>query len=278
MNKISRSRFAALAVAAWLASAGPAALAQERWQEDIQTFEAQDRTQPPPQNGILFVGSSSIVRWDLEKYFPDLPVINRGFGGSEISDSPYYADRIVMPYAPRTVVFYAGDNDIGNGKSAEQVAADFEAFSSKVLGALPGTRIVFIAIKPSLKRWDQVGEMRRANAIIRAATEENTRLDFVDVDSPMIGADGTPRPELFVDDGLHLSPAGYELWTSLVRPYLPAPGGDSHWNQPTVEPLPLRSEQSGKSRIRSWPGEEEVALESSESILDPTPSPDPDPA
>ena len=191
-----------------------------RWESRIQAFEAQDKKQPPVQEGIVFVGSSSIVGWNLKKSFPDLPAINRGFGGSQVADSVHFADRIVLPYRPRVVVLYAGDNDVAAGKTPEQVAADYRAFVQKVHAGLPKTRIVFVAIKPSLRRWHPVDKMREANRLVRAAAEKDPLQVFVDVDAPMLGPDGKPRPELFRKDGLHLNADGYQLWSDLVRPHL----------------------------------------------------------
>ena len=191
-----------------------------RWEKAIRKHEAKDRRQSPPREGILFVGSSSIVKWDLKKWFPDLPVINRGFGGSQIVDSTHFADRLILPHRPRTVVLYAGDNDIGRGKDADRVVRDYRAFVKKVHEALPKTRILFIAIKPSIKRIKLDGEMTRANTLIREQAAKTEHLEFVDIAAPMRKPDGKPRPELFVKDGLHLSEEGYRLWTSVLRPYL----------------------------------------------------------
>ena len=191
-----------------------------RWEEAIQEFEHSDRDQPPPSDGILFIGSSSIRKWNLSNSFPDLPVFNRGFGGSQIADSVEFADRIVVPYRPRAIVFYAGDNDISREKTPARVQEDFQEFTSLVHSELPETRIIFIAIKPSIARWELVDRMRAANALIRADCEEHRLLTFVDVDVPMLGDNGQPREELFVDDGLHLSDEGYSLWSELVRPHL----------------------------------------------------------
>ncbi len=190
------------------------------WESAIQAFEAGEQAQPSPKGGIVFIGSSSIRFWDLAKSFPELPVVNRGFGGSEITDSTHYADRILLPLEPRVVVLYAGDNDISQGKTPARVASDYREFVRKVHGALPETRIVFIAIKPSLSRWNLVGAMRETNETIRAVAAKDSRLAFIDIDAPMIGSDGRPRAELFVEDGLHLSAEGYKLWTSLVLPHL----------------------------------------------------------
>ncbi|NUQ66342.1 MAG: hypothetical protein HUU20_28095 [Pirellulales bacterium] len=214
------SRALLSAVVACLPAFNGMAAEQDRWEPAIAAMEAQDRESPPPENGILFVGSSSIRMWEVKQSFPDLPVINRGFGGSQIADSVRYADRIVLPYRPRVIVFYAGDNDIAAGKTPEQVADDFKAFVGKVRDGLPRTRIVFIGIKPSIRRWAMVDKMREANRLIRALAAEDERLEYVDVDAPMIGHDGKPRAELFRSDGLHLSAEGYRRWADLVRPHL----------------------------------------------------------
>jgi lysophospholipase L1-like esterase len=193
---------------------------ENRWEPRIRRFEARDAERMPPADGILFVGSSSIVGWKLEECFPDLPVINRGFGGSQIADSVHFAPRIILPYRPKIIVLYAGDNDVASGKSPRRVLADYQQFVKTVHDALPNTRIVFIAIKPSLRRWQLVCTMREANELIRAVTQKDDRLGYVDVDKPMIGGDGKPRKELFKADGLHLNAEGYKLWTSLLLPHL----------------------------------------------------------
>ena len=192
----------------------------DRWEETIVAFEASDRESPPAKGGVLFVGSSSIRMWKLDQWFPDRPTLNRGFGGSQIADVNRYTARIVLPYQPRTILFYAGDNDINAKKSPEQVAADFTAFVGMVRGELPETMIHFIAIKPSLKRWEQYGTQQHANSLIEAMCQGDARLSYIDVVTPMLGEDGKPRPELFADDGLHLNDAGYALWTEIVSPLL----------------------------------------------------------
>jgi lysophospholipase L1-like esterase len=192
----------------------------ERFEESIVAFEQQDRKSPPQPGGILFVGSSSIRLWDLEGSFPGLGAVNRGFGGSEVADSVHYFDRIVAPHRPRVVVLYAGDNDISKGKTPCQVHEDFLQFVSLVRAANPQAKIVYISIKPSLKRWNLVHRMRAANALIRATCLDEKGLEFVDVEPAMLGPDGQPRPELFVEDGLHLSAAGYREWAQLVGPHL----------------------------------------------------------
>jgi len=193
--------------------------AQGRWEQDIAAFEAADRVTSPPKGEVVFVGSSTIRIWDLAASFPDVKAINRGFGGSEMADSTRYVDRIVVPYAPRVVVVYAGDNDI-MGTSSEQIAIAFEQFVRAVHAKLPATRIVYIGIKPSPLRWAQVDRMRSANVVIEQFCQRDDRLAFVDIDHAMLGWDEKPRPELYQADGLHLTPAGYHILNTLVRPFL----------------------------------------------------------
>jgi len=193
---------------------------ENRWEPNIKAFEAKDAEAMPPEAATLFVGSSSIVGWDLSKHLPEFETINRGFGGSQIADSTHFADRIIIPYKPRTVVLYAGDNDIAGGNSPERVAADYLLFVEKVRAGLPDARIIFVAIKPSIARWEMVEAMRRANKLVRAIIKAHDNMTYVDIDAPMIGEDGEPRAELFKDDGLHLNEDGYALWTSIIRPYL----------------------------------------------------------
>ncbi len=189
------------------------------WEPEIRHFEALDRTNPPPQNAILFVGSSSIRKWTtLAADFPDFKVINRGFGGSQIADSTYFASRIIIPYHPHLILFYAGDNDLGAGKTPDQVVTEYQDFVRTIHQALPQTTIAFISIKPSLLRWKLKDKMVETNR--RIAEMKEDRLVFIDVYSHMLGQDGTPEKDLFVADGLHMTPKGYRLWTSIIRPYL----------------------------------------------------------
>ncbi len=195
--------------------------APEKWTKAIDAFTTADQTNPPPREGVVFVGSSSIVRWaSLQRDFPGVKAINRGFGGSELADSVFYADRIVIPYRPRVVVLYAGENDLQNGRTPEAVHADFRAFVAKVHAALPLTRIVFIAIKPSPSRAKIKDRVVQANALIAADCARDARLAFADVYTPMLTATGEMRPELFVKDMLHLNETGYALWTPIVAQYL----------------------------------------------------------
>ena len=191
----------------------------DKYAKEMAAFEEQDKKDPAI-GGIVFVGSSSIRLWDLKKSFPDVAALNRGFGGSEIPDSVNHVDLLVIRHKPRIVIFYAGDNDIANGRTPQQVFTDYKAFVTKVQAALPQTRIAFIGIKPSIQRWALVDKVRAANALVREFAATDDRLGFIDVDGPMLGWDEKPRKDLFIVDGLHMTPKGYEVWTALVRPFL----------------------------------------------------------
>jgi lysophospholipase L1-like esterase len=202
-------------------SAQPSQPGPQRWEADIRAFEEADRKAPAPEGAVLFVGSSSIRMWDtLQRDFPDVRLVQRGFGGSTLADVVFYADRIILPYRPRMVVVYAGDNDLAAGKTPETVFADYKALVRKIRRALPRTRIAFIAIKPSLARWKLIASIRKANALIEEHASRHRRLRYVDVFTPMLDRDGTPRKELFVEDGLHLNARGYALWKDVLAPTL----------------------------------------------------------
>jgi lysophospholipase L1-like esterase len=195
----------------------------QRWEKEISAFEASDKTNPPPQNAILFLGSSSIRKWNtLAHDFPMHKVINRGFGGSEISDSVYYFDRVVLPYKPKVIVFYAGSNDINARKSPETVVSDFREFLGKVEKELPDTKIDFISIDTSPSRWKDVEKVKTANHDIEAMAQADPKLQYIDTFYPLLDSAGKPRPELYVKDRLHLSPKGYAIWTSVIGAYLGA--------------------------------------------------------
>jgi lysophospholipase L1-like esterase len=190
-----------------------------KWEPEIRAFEAADRTNPPSKHAILFVGSSSIRLWKtLARDFPGVRVINRGFGGSRIADATALAERIVFPYEPRTIVFYAGDNDLAEGRTPEQVAADYQAFVQTVRARLPEARIAFISIKPSPLRWHLREKIESANRQIAAMKGDG--LVFIDSYRAMLGADGKPRQEMFTADRLHMNEQGYRLWTALVKAQL----------------------------------------------------------
>jgi len=186
------------------------------FEKEIEAFEALDRTSPPPENGIVAVGSSSVRLWKSAEGLPDLRIINRGFGGSQIADSVRYAERIILPYKPRVVVVYAGGNDINAKKTPEQVADDFKALVAKIHGALPKTKVYFISINPNVARKSQDARCRKLNALIEEFTKTDPRLGYIDTAGPMRAEDGGPRPELLRPDGLHLNDDGYKIWNDVV--------------------------------------------------------------
>lgn len=187
--------------------------------DEIGIFEAADKVSPPPQGAVLFVGSSSIRLWpNLKADFPGVDVIQRGFGGSDLPEAIHYAPRIVLPYCPRLIVVYAGDNDLAEGRTPAQVLADFREFVRAVRRAMPKTRIAFVAIKPSPSRVALLDKMRAANALVRQYVATDPRLIYVDVFTPMLGPTGRPPSELFQPDMLHMKPQGYALWRDLLQP------------------------------------------------------------
>ena len=191
-----------------------------RFEREIAAYEALDQQKAPPAGAVLFVGSSSIRLWDTAKLFPDIVTINRGFGGSQLADSVFFAKRIVLPYQPAKIVLYAGDNDLNAGKTPEQVFADYTAFVELIHRELPQTEVIYIGIKPSIARWKIVDQGRETNNLIREYGNDRPWLKFVAVEAAMLGADGQPKKELYRADGLHLTDEGYKVWNDLLRPYL----------------------------------------------------------
>jgi lysophospholipase L1-like esterase len=192
-----------------------------RFESEIRAFEAADVSDPPPRGGIIFTGSSSIRLWTtLKEDFAGLPVINRGFGGSMLPEVTAVLDRIVVPYKPALVIVYCGGNDIHAGRSAGQVIADFKSLVAAVHDALPTTRLDYISIAPNLARWAEVDTVRQANRGIAEFIETDPRLSFIDVFPKMLGPDGKPRPDIFLEDGLHMNRTGYAIWIDIVKPYL----------------------------------------------------------
>lgn len=197
--------------------------------QEIEDFERQDRENHPPAGAVLFFGSSSIKLWhSLAQDFPSTVVINRGFDGSQIQHSILYADRIAIPYRPRLIVFYAGENDLASGKTPEQVLADYRLLVEKLHEQLPETGVVFISIKPSLFLAHLLADIRRTNLLVKNWSQQYGCLAYADVFEPMLGADGTVRGDLFLEDGLHMNFKGYAIWTRTVAPFLEYGGKRTH--------------------------------------------------
>lgn len=192
-----------------------------RFAPEMQAFAAQDKTAPQPPCKIVFTGSSSIRFWTtLPQDMAPVPVINRGFGGAQISDVNAHFDEVVTPYRPRAVVFYAGENDLNAGEPVGSVAEDFERFmrlKTEKLGA--STPVYYISLKPSRARERQIPDQNAVNAKVRALMKGRKDFHYIDIVPQMTGPDGHPK-DLFVSDGLHMTSAGYAIWTKAVRPVM----------------------------------------------------------
>jgi lysophospholipase L1-like esterase len=218
-----RKRFVVLSVlgctlhAAALAEPDTRLPADHRWASSFAAFDASDRERAPAPGGVVFVGSSSIRMWDgLEQAFQKVPVVKRGFGGSRLSDCAAHVDRLVVRYQPRQVIVYAGDNDLAEGATPAEVTASFRQLVQRVHAELPETRITFVSIKPSPLRAHLLQDVREANRRILEVARATPNLDYVDVFTPMLGADGAPRADLYGADALHMNEAGYALWRELI--------------------------------------------------------------
>jgi lysophospholipase L1-like esterase len=194
------------------------------WEAEIRLLERGDRLNPPPRDAALFIGSSSLALWNDMASDLVVPVINRGFGGSQLRDSTYFAPRLVWPHQPRMVLLYAGDNDLASGRTPAQVLHDWQAFVQRVREKQASVPIAFISIKPSPSRVELMPLAWKANVAIRYWIEEHNQpeapLIYIDVWSAMLDGTGQPRAELFIEDDLHLNRQGYALWTQIIRPYL----------------------------------------------------------
>lgn len=191
------------------------------WQQNFERFEQSDRAQAPAEGGVVFVGSSSISFWnDLPAQFPAHNVIQRGLAGASMADCARLADRLILPYRPRVVVVYAGDNDLAAGVAPEQIAAAYADLVRQVHQALPATRVVFVSIKPSPAREALMPLARQTNALIAAQSGHDRRLDFVNIFTAMLDPADHVRRELFRTDGLHMNAAGYALWRDAIADHL----------------------------------------------------------
>jgi len=196
------------------------------WEGAIRKFEKADRPSPPPGGVIVFTGSSSIRYWkSLKEDMTPLPVVNRGFGGSQIHQVTHHADRIVLPYQPRAVVFYAGENDmaglyLSRKKSPSEIRDAYQGFCQKVHAALPEVPIYYISTKPPKRRLRLWPAMQEANQLVRLYCASDKRLHYIDIVPAMLDAEGKPRRDVFKWDGIHLNEKGYAIWKSIVRPIL----------------------------------------------------------
>lgn len=203
------------------AATGESQVRENEWEQAIKKFEAWDEKNSFEKDGVLFIGSSSIRWWKTANLFPELPVINRGFGGAQISDINFFARRIVIPYKPRIIVFYAGACDIMiHGKNSETVFQDFVKFTEFVRKKLPRTRIIFMSIKPGPAIWEHSTVCNKTNSLIKEYCDKKNHLFYADVATGMLDKNGKPDKEYYLKDGIHLNSQGGVRWAELLRPTL----------------------------------------------------------
>lgn len=220
MNRILLSLAAFLIFGASIASAQTYTRAN-LWQKEIDAFAETDQRQTPPANPVLFVGSSSFRMWQsVRRDFPGVNIINRGFGGSHFEDVIHYAPQTIAPYRPKTVIIYAGDNDITAGKTVSRVFEDYKTLVRLIRVNSPNARIVFVSIKPSPSRREFWGKFQELNSLVKAEGAKDRRLIYVDIWQKMLNADGSPREELYQSDRLHMKPAGYAIWRAALQNYV----------------------------------------------------------
>jgi lysophospholipase L1-like esterase len=191
-----------------------------RWTADIKKFQEWDTKNSSPKDAVLFYGSSSIVFWKTAGSFPDLPVMNRGFGGSYMADAVYYVKELVIRYKPRVVVVYEGDNDIADGIPPKLIHRDFINLADAIHAALPQTEIICLAVKLCTNRWKWRTEVNELNALNKAWCGTKKYITFVDTAAVLLGADRLPKSEYFLTDQLHLNEKGYAQWNALLGPII----------------------------------------------------------
>jgi lysophospholipase L1-like esterase len=191
-----------------------------KWEPTIQKFEKSDQEMPPPQGVNLFVGSSSIVMWDVVNHFPEHKVLNRGFGGSQFSDLLYYVDRVVIPYKPAKIFIYEGDNDIFLGEDPKDILKEAKKIRKIIAKKLPGIPVVFISAKPSVARWKLKEQYESFNRGLKKYAKRTKLTAYVDVWSPMLDPSGNVFTHIFREDGLHMNDEGYKIWQATLIPYL----------------------------------------------------------
>ena len=192
--------------------------------KDVQAFKKQDSAHFPRAGQILFIGSSSFTMWkDVQKYFPAYPILNRGFGGSTLQDQIYYAKDLIVPYKPRQIVIYCGENDLAASDTVTPsiVMKRFEILFYFIRKHYPRTPIAYISMKPSPSRQHLMPKMEEANRLIKHFLAKRSRTSYINVYSKMLKPDGkTPREDLFLEDRLHMNAKGYAIWQKAIAPHL----------------------------------------------------------
>jgi lysophospholipase L1-like esterase len=190
---------------------------------DITAFKKLDSASFPPKNAILFIGSSSFTMWkDIQAYFPGYKIINRGFGGSSLTDVIRYEKDIIFPYQPKQIVIYAGENDLAFSDTVTSLTVfnRFKELFNDIRLRLPRVPIAFVSIKPSLSRQHLMIKMDLANYFIKNFLAEKQKTRFIDVYHLMLNPDGTPIKDIFIQDNLHMNAKGYMIWKKAIQPYL----------------------------------------------------------
>lgn len=190
---------------------------------EVNQFLHNDSLKMPPKDAILFIGSSSFRKWtDVARYFPGYTIINRGFGGSQLPNLIYYADKIIYPYHPRQVIIYCGENDFDYDRSvsADTVFERFHTLFDMIREKLPETNIGFVSIKFSPSRKYAWEKIKKANSLIEDFLEEQSNAEYIDITKPMFDKNGKAITTLYLADQLHMRPAGYEIWKKQIQPYL----------------------------------------------------------
>jgi lysophospholipase L1-like esterase len=191
------------------------------WNDEISQITSNDDQITLQKGLIVFTGSSTIKGWkSLKEDFTGQQILNRGFGGSELSDVVYHFNKVIAKYKPSKVIVYSGDNDIANGKNSEQVFEEFQKLVKLMDKQLPKTELIIFSIKPSLARWDKYGEMKKANHLIKEFAQKKKKVKFVNIEEAMLGKDGKPIADYFESDGLHLNEEGYRVWSEVLKPYI----------------------------------------------------------
>lgn len=186
------------------------------YENDIKKLETLKGTLPYTPETI-FYGSSSIRLWEnMYEDLKPLHPVNLGFGGSTLAACVWFFDRIMEPYSPRHIVCYAGENDLGDGRTAEEVYIFFRQFQACLQKRFPGVPLTYISIKPSIARWNLEKTVRYANQLIKEEIEKSDNQYFLDIFSHMLNANGQPQKELYENDGLHLTKKGYLIWKEVL--------------------------------------------------------------
>ncbi|OQP58209.1 GDSL family lipase [Niastella vici] len=186
------------------------------YENDVKKLEALKGTLPYTPETI-FYGSSSIRLWEnMYEDLKPLHPVNLGFGGSTLAACVWFFDRIMEPYSPRHIVCYAGENDLGDGRTAEEVYIFFRQFQACLQKRFPGVPLTYISIKPSIARWNLEKTVRYANQLIKEEIEKSDNQYYLDIFSHMLNANGQPEKELYENDGLHLTKKGYLIWKEVL--------------------------------------------------------------